>query len=267
MVEKLERLIDLVFPPRCANCEELLDFIGTKSTDALCKECLEKWEIEKADTCGYCMKEVRECTCMTEALEKSGCKAFYKLTYYRHGTRSFVQNKLIFRIKNTRDRHAASFLAAELSRVVADSGVDALLDPTQTVITYVPRRRATYLESGTDQAKALAVAMSKELKLPTVRALIRKSGDQKEQKTLSTRERMRNARASYDVRSDVDLKGKTVLLIDDIVTTGASMAVCVKKLKRAGACAVYCAAVASDDANQAPLGALPTKSDIFSAAH
>lgn len=241
--------------------------MGTRSADALCKTCLAKWETEKSDACGYCMNAVSECTCMPKALETAGCMAFYKLTYYRHGTRSFVQNQLIFRIKNTRDRHAVSFLASELDTVIERAGVDALLDPEQTVLVYVPRRRSAYLESGTDQAKDLAVALSKKTNLPIVRALIRKKGNQKEQKTLSTGERLRNARASYEVCADAPIKGKTVLLVDDIVTTGASMAACVKKLKRAGACAVYCIAVASDDANQAPLGALPSKGSLLVGEH
>ena len=261
MVKGCEKLIDLLFPPRCTNCEELLDFTTLTETSALCKSCLAKWELEKQESCGFCMKAVSECTCMPEALEKVGCSGLYKLAYYRHGTREFVQNKLIFQIKNTRDRHTARFLATELAHILPIGEEDFSSD--QTVIVYIPRRKATYLETGTDQGRALAKALSKAVGIPMLSILIRKKGKQKEQKTLSNKERMKNARASYDVRQGVSLVGKTVLLVDDIVTTGASMAACVQKIKRIGAERIYGIAVATDDANQTPMGALPSKHDIF----
>ena len=265
MVKGCEKLIDLFFPPRCANCEALLDFADLNETSALCEECLARWESEKQEPCGFCEKAVCECTCMPEALEKTGCKGLYKLAYYRHGTREFVQNKLIFQIKNTRARHTASFLAAELSGILPIG--EGCLSPEQTVLTYIPRRRVTYLETGTDQGRALARALEKRLHIPMGTLLVRRKGKQREQKMLSNKERMRNARTSYELRQGVSLVGKSVLLVDDIVTTGASMAACVKKLMRAGAEAVYCIAVATDDANQTPMGALPVKQDIFSKGH
>ncbi len=201
---------------------------------------------------------------MTELLEEAKCDGFFKLLYYCHGHGSVVQNKVIFRMKNKRDYRTPRFLASEiafmLKKRVDDGG--SILD--NAVLCYVPRRRRVYLETGTDQAKELAKALSIRLQMPVCDVIVRKKGRQKEQKTLSPKERLKNARASFVLRDTERVYGKTVLLIDDIVTTGASMAACVRKLRRAGASAVYCVAIASDDTNKAPVAPLIKKSDLFS---
>ena len=123
---------------------------------------------------------------------------------------------------------------------------------TNAVLAYVPRRKRAYLQYGTDQARELARALSGQSGIPLAACLTRKRGNQREQKKLTPQERIKNARASFAVQNAELLKGKTVLLIDDIVTTGASMSVCVKLLLRAGAAEIYCVAVASDEINRMP---------------
>ena len=260
-------MINLLFPPRCASCGELLDFVELMDDCALCHTCLPVWNEEKREPCGHCLCEVQDCACMTELLEVAKCDGFYKLVYYRHGRGKTVPNSVIFRIKNMRDRRTPRFLAAEIDTVLKKRIADGELTLDNACLAYIPRRRHVVMDTGTDQAKALAEALSKRLSIPVYDVVARKRGKQKEQKTLSPKERLRNARASFVLCDAERIKGKTVLLVDDIVTTGASMAACVQKLKRAGAAAVYCIAVASDDNNKSPMAPLIKNSDIFSQNH
>ncbi len=240
-------LVDLLFPPRCAGCSDLLDETERRNGDALCPACADAWNRAKQEVCQRCFLPICRCRCRTELLEQSDCKEYIKLVYYLHGKSAPVQNRVIYRIKNQRDRRTPAFLARELAKEIGAVGPN-------TIITYVPRRKRTVLETGTDQARELSRALSSELQIPVCKAL-RRRGRELEQKKLTPAERWRNARASYEVDREVDLAGREVLLVDDIVTTGASLAACVQKLLRAGAESVRCISVASDDANRSPVSA------------
>lgn len=264
MAKGIERLIDLLFPPRCAACGALLDFTSLENNRALCDTCLPLWFEEKQEPCGHCLCEVQNCTCVTEFLETAKCDGFYKLVYYRNRRGGAVQNNVIFRIKNKRDRRTPVFLATELEQVLRRKRESGELSLDNACLAYVPRRRSVVLETGTDQARALAEVLAQRLSAPVVDVVVRSRGKQREQKMLSPRDRLKNARASFVLRDAERIKDKTVLLVDDIVTTGASMAACVQKLKRAGAAEVYCVAVASDDINKSPMAPLIKNTDIFS---
>lgn len=236
----------LLFPPKCAACGSLLDWQDSLSFEALCEECRKRWESEKADTCDICAKRVCECGCMTAAMERAKCDGFRKLVFYRHGTRAHVQNRLIFHVKTNNDRRTPLFFASELLPML-----QALTEEqTRVVLTYAPRSRAARLEYGTDQACALAKALSTLSGLPCERLIRRSFGKKSAQKELSTKARLQNARDTYRLSRNADVRGKTVVLVDDIVTTGATAAACVRLLRRSGAERVFCLTVASNDTNK-----------------
>ena len=189
---------------------------------------------------------------MTEIQERAKCKGFYKLVYYRNGTRNYVPNRVVYQIKNKRESRTPAFLACELYEMLSFHAKEESISLENAVLTYVPRRKSSYLKYGTDQARELARALSLHSGIPLAKCLIRKKGEQREQKTLSPAERVKNARASFAALNTEVLCGKTVFLIDDIVTTGASMSACARLLLRAGAESVYCVAVASDEINRMP---------------
>lgn len=245
------RLRALLFPPRCAACDELLDWfeVGHVS-DALCPECLKKWNEAVLERCEVCGEAVSVCRCLTEELGRAKVRDLRKLVYYHARKNDTVQNRVIFRIKKTRDARTDEWLAMHLQRhlaaIVAEAGEG------NVILTYAPRTRRALFESGTDQARALARALSRQSGVPLVNAFQRASGRVQEQKRLSAEERVRAAKKAYLLRNDaVDaVRGMTVVLIDDIVTTGATAGTCARLLRQNGASCVYCLAVASDDTSR-----------------
>lgn len=239
----------LLFPPKCAACKVLLDWYETDGVTALCPSCLEKWIAEKNVTCGICGKKVTHCSCVTGEMRKARCAGFRKLTYYQGRTREPVPNRLIYHIKESRSAQTHAFLARELQ-----SAIEELLpcaeDRQNTVLTYVPRGRSAKIKYGTDQAEELARALAKVTDLPCRKLIRRASGRGGEQKTLSASARLKNATHSFVLSRGVDVRGKTVVLVDDIVTTGASMATCTRLLRHVGAQQVYCLSIASNDVNR-----------------
>lgn len=244
--------LSLLFPPTCAGCGERWKFQGFDSAapSLLCSRCQRVWESERLDTCGGCGKAVSLCECLTKDLFLARCASFRKLVFYRHGKTTALQNKLIYRIKNTPDRKCTEFFAREMTQALQDWVTQGEIDPMQALLVYVPRGRSEARRMGTDQAKALARAVSRQTGIPVRSALVRCIGRSKQQKKLGYEERRKNAKSSYRLNRKVDLSGKTVVLIDDIVTTGVSMAAGARILRRAGADRIFCLAVSADDRNR-----------------
>ena len=127
---------------------------------------------------------------------------------------------------------------ADCAKVLADGMADVACEmnlPENTVVTWVPmpaiRRRAR----GIDHGRLLAEAVAARLGLPVRQLLVRKKSGHT-QRGLSREKRMRNLEKAFE---SCDRIRQPVLLIDDVLTTGSTMRVCSKVLKRAGATKVY----------------------------
>ena len=246
---------DLLFPPKCSACGQLLDWMpdtiaSTPAPAALCPACHKKWENERLETCGICAKPINECGCMPKNLQTAKCKGFYKLAYYEAQKVAPVQNKILYHIKRKRDVHAIRFLSTEMAALVEALIQAEELAREEIMITYLPRTHAARLEFGTDQAEELARELAHVCGLPMVQCIRRRYFFNGKQKHLSYTRRVKNAEQAFLPSRDVSCKGKTVLLVDDMVTTGAGAASGTKILRHAGAKAVYCFAIASDIVNK-----------------
>lgn len=247
----MRRLVRLLFPPKCSVCSTLFP-LDTPEEIALCDDCQKKWNNELLETCGICAKRVGECTCVTEEMRKARIQSFSKLTYYYPQTRSTIQNNLIYILKKVRDRRALRFLAGLLAdrvkAILEETGIDA----KDVVLTYIPRSHSAKLEYGTDQALELAREISHRTGIPCHRLLCRRWGQNHPQKKLGVVARYQNAKRSYqaDLSRKDEVLSKVVFLVDDMVTTGVSMAVCARLLRKMGAREVRCVAVASDIVNR-----------------
>lgn len=246
----IARIKALIFPPRCGACGELLDWYDAPiEHSALCATCLSKWKSEKLDTCEQCAGAVSLCRCMPNALRKSGCRALRKLTYYRHGMREPVQNRVIYRIKEARDRRTVDFLASEWMPMVENMIEESGLIRSEVILTYLPRGRGAWLRYGTDQARELALALARQSGIPCRALLKRRAWREREQKKLDARGRYANAERAFCLTRAAKLPPRSVILIDDIVTTGASLSACVRLLRMAGVEQILALAIATDDQN------------------
>lgn len=248
------RLRALLFPPSCVGCRALVTVSDYRvEPPFLCPACADLWKRETETICEQCGSAVSECLCVTEAMSAVGLKVCMKTAYYRHGVREPIQNRMVYRLKDARDRRLTAFFADALS-----ARVEKLLrssdDTAACALVPLPRSRASKLEHGTDQAEELAKALSLRTGIPICRLLERAPHADRAQKDLSPSERKRNARFAYRVSDRTDLPQDTrLILLDDIVTTGESMAAAAKLLRRAGFCNLVSAVLLSDDVNRTPV--------------
>ena len=143
---------------------------------------------------------------------------------------------MMYRFKFGRRSDYADYFASLLQ-----SEVKSL--PPCDVIVPVPTRADKIRERGYDQCDLLGKTLASRIKLPVVGALSR-ALDARDQVGLSGRERRENVYGTVKLVDGAMIKGKTVLLVDDVLTTGSTVSECARVLKRAGAIAVYAVTVA-----------------------
>ena len=111
------------------------------------------------------------------------------------------------------------------------------------IVTAVPFTKKDKLDREYNHAVLMAKRVSKRLSVPFDENLLKKIRQTKRQHHLSGLERRTNLRGAFAARKDV--RGKHILLIDDVVTTGATLCECADMLYRAGARKVTCATFAA----------------------
>lgn len=230
---------NLLFPPKCANCNELLDIkLEEKNRDALCPACRSHYESEKQRECNACGLAMEFCRCMPKNMEKAQCTALLKLISYRTNDDSLKIRSFVYSIKHSDYRVSFDFVAEQMRKpLIAEMRATGLL-PEDCVITFLPRSHKNKANDGFDQSFRLAKALSSVTGIEFVNCFERRLKSD-EQKHLNVYERRLNMSSAYKPRSVEDkIDGKTVILVDDIVTTGSSMAACARLAYSMGAYAV-----------------------------
>ncbi len=213
----------------------------------MCAACLGKWELAK----NRCQNEnggrpVRE----IEPFGEGGTHELVPYSVeYTPGKKRSPENELIFKLKDFPDKKVIDFVALEFAAIVNED--IPFITPggvrhKDALITWIPRRRASVREYGFDHMELTAKALSEKLSIPAV-SLIKRLPMAYEQKKLNRKERRHNAERTMSVIADGCLDGKVILLIDDIVTTGASLSAASKLLLDAGAEQVMPVALSSTE--------------------
>ena len=220
--ELISRALFYISVPKCVLCREKLDY----GESGLCKRCMKVYEAHKERNCPLCSKILSKCFCSYEHLESHGIKNLVKIFRYSKTDQSLPSNYLIYSLKQDNREDVLSFLANELSSALRNS-ID--FSSGEYIITNVPRRKKAIVNFGYDHAKELAKEVSSRLEVEYMEIL--KSKSKKSQKSVYGHERIENAKFDYKCPSDFSLKGKCIIIVDDIVTTGASMSNCATLIK------------------------------------
>ena len=212
----IDRILDFIYPPRCAFCRTLL---RTGTGLWVCPSCLEKLPRLTRDEQ---RRDVPHTELVLAPLRYEGVVRESLLRYKFGGLTAY-----------------AAVYAEFLAKCIDENGISC------DIITWVPLSRKRLRRRGYDQARILAEETAKKLGLPCEK-LLEKRVDNRPQSTVGDAEKRRaNAKGVYVCPDPDKLKGRRVLLIDDIVTTGSTIAECASILKNAGCLAVYAAAAAS----------------------
>jgi ComF family protein len=203
-----------LYPDACVGCEELLE----KHEEIFCTRCERDYIAALERECGRCFRPRSRCICSKKALEDVKISRLVKLYNYRGRSVNLPQNRLIFALKHHHRTDVRQFLALELAEAVK-SGIPGY---EHFVLAYAPRGRKSVIKDGYDHILELTEEMAKLLRIPKIDAIGRHAGG-KIQKKLSYLERQKNMMGRFYLRDTVDIAGKSILLVDDIVTSGATL--------------------------------------------
>ncbi len=207
----VDKVLFYVSVPKCVACKNRLNV----TDNVFCPECSLEFQENIFRNCSRCAKVLSECICTNEYLRRHKIKSVIKVYRYIRRPGSEPQNKLIYSLKRDGRRDVVNFSADLLSRSVAH-GVPNV---SECVITSIPRRRSAILRFGYDHAQLLAKAVAKRLGAEYIPTLI--SLSKRAQKSLHRDLRMTNIK--FVSKGNVDIKDRRIIVIDDVITSGASM--------------------------------------------
>lgn len=206
-------LLRLLYPPKCVLCTQLLESGQT----GLCHRC-------RTTTADLPAPRIR----------LPHLESWTALWYYEDTVRASL-----LRFKFSRRPAYAQTYGQLLAVKLLQAGLDFDL------LTWVPTGRLRRRERGYDQVSLLAKATAKELGCKACRTLVKIRDNPPQSSQGSAAQRRANVLGAYRVRNNRQIAGKRILLLDDVITTGATAGECARMLLTAGAKEVHLACVAA----------------------
>lgn len=232
-VSFLKKLTLLLFPPKCVYCRKITNRSQIPSP-ALCPNCLAEYQRERSAPCTEYGNPADNCRCVLPYNNITG-KYFCVSPYSK--LQNTVSKRLVLTAKSKRLGYLFDFMAAQISELY---GLGKYIDSkkkqnSELVITYVPRNPNTICEYGFDQAREIAERVSKLCDIKCISALKHKKSVSA-QKKMNLAERLENAENSYYEGKDISLvRDRSIIIIDDMITTGATISACSSILMKNGA--------------------------------
>lgn len=222
-----EHLLNWIFPRRCPICGDVLPPTATAS---VCSDCRFLLQQEADIPCPICHHPARQCACVPTFLQSEAVPVL--TTGFYQPRECPAHAKLIYTLKHTAENTAAQICARSLSSVFLHWCASRKLPSDAWIFTYPPRSAESRSTYGFDQSERLARLCSRNCDGIFVNLFHRHGGDK--QKQLHTQQRLENASHAITLRRHPDLSGQSVVVIDDILTTGATTARCAALLKEIG---------------------------------
>lgn len=132
-------------------------------------------------------------------------------------------------------------IAPAMGKYMIDAVKENFSEYSFDIVAFVPMHRKRKNKSLYNHSKLLAKEIAKELKLPLISLLV-KTKYNKPQHRLNSKERLKNVKGTFGVNKKYlkTVRNRTVLLCDDVSTTGATLCECCKVLEKAGAEDIFC---------------------------
>lgn len=229
-----DALKNLFFPPKCMVCGSLM---SEENVFSICPGCFKELSFNSGKRCRVCSTPIE---LMYGDDLCSGCRRAKR--YFEKTSSPFVYEdkvrEIITRYKFRSRKSYAAPLAAFMFTDLKNLNMTREFD----LVTFVPLHRKRLGERGYNQSELLAENLAKIMDKPLVCSL-KKIKDIAPLSKTEHGKRSELVKGCFEALGDVS--GKKILLIDDIITTGATVNECSKMLKRAGAKKVFVAVVAA----------------------
>ena len=226
-----DALISVVFPSGCRICERLLT---SASRVPICQECLSSFVRIPGIVCEVCGRP------LPGLVKKEGesplCPACQQKIYTFDRARSFAVYadavvRAILLLKFEQIEPLGVWFSERLAEMVNADGDRLSAD----VVVPVPLHREREKERGYNQAALLSNPLAKRLRLPHKAVLLMRTPARPDKQVLSLEEHWESVRGAFATRPGSQVDNLRVLLVDDVLTTGATLDACARALREAGA--------------------------------
>jgi len=236
MMKWLKNLLDCILPKRCLICGKII-----QSTDSLCPDCFDNLHFISEPYCRHCGKpltghidDIKGLSCI-ECLNKKSlfrmCRA--AIEYDEFSKKIILDFKFADHLENRKLLARWLFIAG---KDIFEFGADLIIP--------VPLHYTRLIKRKYNQSAILATELSLLTKIPTDYKTLKKKRYTLPQVQCNGKQRIINIKNAFKVIKPENIKGKRIILIDDVYTTGSTLKECAKVLLKAGAKSVDALTVA-----------------------
>jgi ComF family protein len=233
------KFIDIIYPVRCHICRSFI-LNDSRPNNHFCPDCLNSFSKISPPLCPICgipfesfSEENHLCE---ECLRK---RPFFDAL----GAPYLYEGRIMDAIHQMKYA-GKTYLADSLGPLMASFATNWLDNPEGLLMMPVPLHPKKLRERGFNQSLLLARTMMPVLGTELDFSSLRRVIYTRSQTGLKSEERKRNVRRAFTIDGQKELKEKTVILVDDVATTGNTMNECARVLKKAGVEKVFCLALA-----------------------
>jgi len=213
----VEKVLDFIFPPKCGFCGEI-----TSDKRFVCENCYNLSIQKYTNRCKFCGKIAYSDIC----IECKNKTIYYDELMFCSEYTDEIKHKIhLYKFKDK--KYYYHFFSELIYKNI--KGVKA------DFIVSVPISRERYKERGYNQSELIAKKLSRFLEIPYIPNLLIKTKDTKRQSMQNFKMRKESVKNVFNIADNIDVGGSTLLLIDDIFTTGSTVNECSKVLKKSGA--------------------------------
>lgn len=230
---KNSKILDFFYPARCPACDGVLNF-GMRGLCSSCKGSFVRIKEPYCLKCGKGMEKEGEEYC-------ADCRE--KAHFYKQGRALYEYSSVkesIYRFKYRGRQEYGEFYAEEIEKYLGK--IIGFWKPD--IITAVPLHITRERKRGYNQAALIAEALGRRMGIPVNTRLVKRIKKTKPQKELTARQRQNNLKKAFKIRGN-DVKLSTIIVIDDIYTTGSTIDAMSCVLQEAGIETVYFIAIAA----------------------
>lgn len=223
-------LLSVCFPSHCLLCDSFVEDFRSYGVCPACWKRVSLLPLEVCQCCGLPSSGAAgslcgKCLSDPPAFEKARAAALYQEEL----------RDLIHRFKFNGFMHLSKPLGKIMQQVFPIHFDAATID----IIVPVPLHAKREKQRGFNQAELLARSLANHLKKPLASRVLRRSMNTPPQSGLTDAQRLENVKGVFEVRKPAVIEGKQVLLVDDVLTTGATLSSCARVLKSSGAIQVH----------------------------
>ena len=232
--QSVSSVAGLLFPPVCTVCGG--EFSAGLGDLLVCVACRDEI-VDRRPACDRCARPLPTAVCSREdcpACRQQGLR-FARTTAL--GVYGGLLREVVIRVKQA----GQDPLALSLAQLLAERHLEG---ERPDFIVPVPMHWLRRLSRGSNCPEVLSEVLSSKLRVPMAGGLLRCRRQTKKQGTLLPTERQLNVRGAYRVSEGYDITGANVLIVDDVMTTGATGNEIAKVLHRAGAKSVSLTVIA-----------------------